>query len=85
MTERRKGERRDFHGIPLPPPIDSFEPLDRWSRERPMTEQELFSARVDVRIASEAEKRPLTPVVDENGFLHGEPVSEGRTARGEAQ
>lgn len=35
------------------------------------------------RIAPEPTGGPLAPVVDENGFLHGEPVSEGRTARKE--
>lgn len=71
-----KPERRDrkfFYGIPLPDPIDSFDrPGDR------MTEDELVAAKA-ASIAPEPEKRPLTPVIDENGFLHGEPISEGRT------
>lgn len=63
------------HGFRLPPEIDLLV-----RERRRTTEDELIRGYGD-SVAPEPEKRPETGVIDENGFLHGEPISEGRTDR----
>jgi hypothetical protein len=74
-----KGSRRGFGR----PGLDEFPKLpDR------MTEEALFRAH-GLRppphqahgVSSEPEKRTLAPVIDESGLVHGEPITQGRTAR----
>jgi hypothetical protein len=74
---------RTFVGHRLTPAarrsLDEYE-----AQKEKLTEEELIRGYgASLRMPPRRLERPETPVYDESGLVHGEPVSEGRTVRQE--